>query len=69
MDDFWVSSFTEIDPVFLVLGECFDTADHQVWYGWWFTACFFYVHHPLFHDILHNNFLSLHFELIFIITF
>jgi len=69
MDDLWVSHFTEIDTVILVLVECFGTADPQVWYVWWFTACFFYVCHPLFHDTLHNNFLSLPFELIFIITF
>lgn len=65
MDDLWVSRFTEIDPVILVLVESFGT----VWYVWWFTACFFYVHHLLFCDTLHNNFLSLPFELIFIITF
>jgi len=69
MDDLWVSRFTEIDLVFLVLVECFGTADPQLWYVWWFTACPICVHHPLLHDTLHKNFLSLSFVLIFISTF
>lgn len=69
MDDLSVSRFTEIDPVILVLVECFGTAHPQLWYVWWFTVCYFCVHHPLSHDTLHNHFLSLPFDLMFIITF
>jgi hypothetical protein len=52
MDDLWVSRCAEIDPVILVLVQCFGTAARKVWYVWWFTSCFFYVHHPLFRDTL-----------------
>jgi hypothetical protein len=34
VDDLWVSHFTEIDPVILVLVEYFGIADPLVWYVW-----------------------------------